>query len=352
MSNIEKYLWGSKDGKDIFLFSLANSYRTKIQITNYGGIIVSAFIPDRNGNLDDVILGFDTLENYLKDHPFFGTIVGRYANRINQGKIKIGDKQYQLAINDGPNHLHGGPEGFDKKVWNAEIVACEDGECLELSYLSRDGEENYPGNLDVKVRYSLSEDNCLKISYYAQSDADTIVNLTNHAYFNLSGHGAGDISKHEVTIYASKFTPVNKTLIPTGELRNVEGTPMDFTKPCPVGQRINDTDEQLDFGGGYDHNWVLDNSGVFTEKAAEVYDPASGRVMEVYTTKPGIQLYTGNFLTLVKGKANAEYRKRGGLCLETQYYPDSINQPGFPSPILKAGEMYNHTTVFKFASRK
>lgn len=352
MGNIKNCIWGAKDGKDIFLFTLENSCSTKIQITNFGGIIVSAFVHDRNGNLGDIILGFDALENYLKGHPFFGALVGRNANRINRGRIKIGDKQYQLAINDETNHLHGGLEGFDEKVWNPEIVSSEDGECLELSYFSRDGEENYPGNLDVRVRYSLSEDNSLKISYYAQSDADTIVNLTNHAYFNLSGQGVGDILRHEVMIYASNFTPVNGALIPTGELRNVKGTPMDFTKPYPVGQRINDRDEQLDFGGGYDHNWVLDKCGVFTEKAAEVYDPASGRVMEVYTTKPGIQFYTGNFLASVKGKGNAEYGKRGGFCLETQYYPDSINQPCFPSPILKAGDKYNHTTVYKFSSRK
>lgn len=358
MSSITKSLWSNKDGKDVFLFTLTNARHTTVQITNHGGVIVSILVPDRNGKMDDVTLGLKDADSYLtQNHPYFGPLVGRCANRIYKGRMKVGGKDYQLAVGKkSGNHLHGGAAGFDKKVWQPEITVCEDGDCLELSYFSKDGEENYPGNLDVKVRYSLSEDNSLKIFYFAQTDAETVVNLTNHAYFNLSGHASGDILKHELKLYASRFTPVVENGVPTEEIRDVAGTSMDFTASRPIGQGIDKMDEQLAFCGGYDHNWVLDNAGAFPGKAAEVYDPASGRAMEVFTTMPGIQLYTANILNVPSVgvrdlKGGAAYGKYSGFCLDTQYFPDAVNHPNFPSPILKPGEKYNHTTIYKFSVR-
>ena len=352
MDRIEKSFWGSVESKDVYLYTLSNKNGTKVNITNYGGIIVSIEVPDRNGRFDDVVLGFDTLEDYLNRNPFFGCVVGRFANRIGKGRMCINGTGYQLALNNGENHLHGGLKGYDKVVWDSEIVQEGGRESLKLSYFSPDSEENYPGNLDVTVLYSLNEDAALRIDYFAETDKDTVVNLTNHSYFNLSGHASGDILKHELQLNASSITPTDKGLIPTGEVRNVKGTPMDFTLQLPIGQRIFDRDEQLEMAGGYDHNWVFDHTGDLSWKAGEVYDPVSGRVMELYTTKPGVQLYTSNSSFGSKPfKAGALYEKYGALCLETQYFPDSVNHPEFPSPLLKAGQQYKHTTIYKFSYR-
>ncbi len=351
MNRIAKSLWATADGEDIFLYALSNKNGVNVNITNFGGIIVSINVPDRNGRLDDVVLGFDTFEDYLDRNPFFGCIAGRCANRIGKGMMRINGTEYQLALNDGENHLHGGLKGFDKVVWDSEIVQAYSMECLKLTYISCDGEENYPGNINVTVIYSLTDDNALRIDYFAETDKDTVANLTNHSYFNLSGHASGDILKHELQLNATSFTPTDKGLIPTGELRNVIGTPMDFKKRLPIGQRIFDNDEQLEMAGGYDHNWVFDRAGDISWKAGEVYDPVSGRLMEVHTTKPGVQLFTSNnSFDSRPYKAGAVYKKYAALCLETQYFPDSVNRPEFPSPILKAGEQYKHSTIYRFTA--
>jgi aldose 1-epimerase len=288
------------------------------------------------------------LEGFIEQSYYFGCIAGRYANRIAKGRFALNGIEYTLAQNDGPNHLHGGIKGFDKVVWDAEEVG--DGAALKLTYLSKDGEENYPGNLSAQVIYTLTDDDALRIDYYATTDQDTIVNLTNHAYFNLADCGAGDILSHELAINADRFTPVDDTAIPTGELRSVAGTPMDFSQPTAIGARIDQDDEQLRFGGGYDHNWVLKSSDGSLALAATVKEPTSGRVLKVYTTEPGIQFYSGNFLDgSFAGKGCVVYQKRSGLCLETQHFPDSPNKPDFPSTVLRPGEEYRTTTVFKFA---
>jgi aldose 1-epimerase len=337
------------DGTEIHIFTLSNSKGTEVKIINYGGIVVSIVVPDRNGRFDDVVLGYDKLEGYLKNSAYFGAIIGRHANRIENAGFEINGAAYNVTKNEGENQLHGGLIGFDKVVWQAEIVTKEQDESLQLSYISKDGEEGYPGNLDVKVTYTLTNDNALKIDYYGISDKDTVVNLTNHSYFNLSGHKSGNILKHEVMINSDKFTVNDRYSIPTGEIRDVKGTPMDFTKLTTVEEGIFTDYEQLVFGNGYDHNWVLN---LTREKAAEVFDPASGRVMEVYTTKPGIQFYTGNYVDESEYcKEGAKYNKNSALCLETQYFPNALKHKHFPSPILKAGEEYNHTTIYKFSTR-
>lgn len=338
-------------GQEVFIYTLTNSNGMCVEITNFGGIIVSLKVPDSKGNLTDIVLGYDSLEAYMKPGPYFGAIVGRYANRIEKGQFELNGKEYKLAVNNGPNHLHGGIAGFDKAVWEPRIIEGEK-ECLELTYLSKDMEEGYPGNLKVKVTYTLSKENELKIDYYAVTDEDTIVNLTNHAYFNLSGHGEGQILNHKVMINADSFTPSDKYSIPTGELREVEGTPMNFKALKRVSEDINENYEQLKFGNGYDHNWVINRKDNSLMKAAEVVDENSGRVMEVFTTTPGIQFYTGNFLedpVVGKGKGGVKYINHSGLCLETQFYPNSINTPQFPSPILRTGEEYKHCTIYKFS---
>lgn len=341
------------DGKEVDIFALSNPNGTTVEITNFGGTIVTLSVPDRNGKLDDVTLGYDTLDGYLKKGGYFGALIGRHANRIEDSRFEINGIEYQLARNDGKNHLHGGLKGFDKVVWQAEIILKDGQQSLQLTYRSVDGEENYPGNLDVKVNYTLTTDNELIIEYFAVSDRDTVVNLTNHAYFNLKGHASGDVLQHELYINADRYTVINDEGIPTGEIRDVKGTPMDFTQLTPIGQGLSDNDEQLICGKGYDHNWILNVSGNSPEKAAELYEPDSGRVMEVYTTKPGIQFYSGNFLDGTKiGKGGAVYNKRNGLCLETQYFPNALKHRHFPSPILKAGEQYKHTTIFKFSTRE
>ncbi|MBM3435967.1 MAG: galactose mutarotase [Bacteroidetes bacterium] len=339
--SIGKESFGKSDGKETYLFTLKNKNGIIIKITNYGGIITSLITPDKEGNFDDIVLGYDSLAGYLKETPYFGSIVGRYANRIAKGKFVLDGTEYSLAVNNGPNHLHGGLKGFDKVVWDAEEITGENEAGLKLHYLSVDGDEGYPGNLDVTVIYSLNNDNELKIEYSATSDKPTPVNLSHHSYFNLAGTSGRDILDQVLYINADQYTVVDETLIPTGELRDVTGS-MDFRKPGSVGARIQDVP------GGYDHNYVLNNKGIFA-RIAELSDPETGRTMEVFTDEPGMQFYSGNFLDgSITGKKGVIYNKHFGLCLETQHFPDSPNHPEFPNTILRPGEKYRQTTVYKF----
>lgn len=355
MSITKRYFGDTDNGIKIDIFTLNNANGVTAEITNFGGVIVSLKVPDKEGKSEDIVLGYDSLEGYLKNNPHFGAIIGRHANRIENACFEINGRLYNVTKNEGKNQLHGGLKGFDKVIWKPEIVTKDGGESLVLTYKSVDKEEGYPGNLDVKVTYSLSEDNALKINYCAVSDKDTVVNLTNHSYFNLSGHNSGSILNHKVMINADKFTPADEYSLPTGEIVQAAGTPMDFTKLKTVGQDINKDYDQLIFGQGYDHNWVLNTNGDIKDIAAEVLDENSGRIMEVYTTMPGIQFYTANYLDDPKtgvGKDGTVYKKGGALCLETQYFPNSLKHKNFPSPILKAGEKYNHTTIYKFSILK
>lgn len=347
---MERQFWGkTKNNEDVELFTLINSNGCKAQITNFGATLVSLFVKDRNGELVDVVLGYDDLAGYEKKRPFHGATIGRHANRIEDAKFTINGKEYLLATNDGKNHLHGGSVGFDKKVWAAVPQVKDGNESLKLKYISPDGEENYPGNLEVEVTYTLTNNDELVIDYKAVSDKDTVINLTNHAYFNLGGHDSGDVLDHELMIDADFFTPASKDSIPTGEVRFVDGTPMDFRNKTKIGARIDNDFDQLNYAGGYDHNWVLKVSGEEPVKVAEAFCEKTGVSMETYTTKPGIQLYTGNYLEASDiGKNGKGYMKRGGLCLETQYFPNSTKHSHFPSPIFKAGQLYKHTTIYKF----
>jgi aldose 1-epimerase len=348
-SSITKTAYGqTQSGQPIDLYTMKNAAGMEADIITFGGTLVSLKVPGRGGQTADVVLGFDNLAGYEAKGPFFGALVGRYGNRIAKGRFKLDGVEYKLAINDGPNSLHGGLKGFDKKVWQAREVPGGD-PALELTYVSKDGEEGYPGTLTAKATYTLTAANELRIDYSATTDKDTVVNLTNHSYFNLAGQGEGDILGHAMQINASKFTPVDATLIPTGELRPVDGTPFDFRQPTAIGARINNDDEQLKLGGGYDHNFVVDGHAGTLRLAARVTEPTSGRVLEVSTTEPGVQFYTGNFLNGdAKGKGKV-YQKRYGFCLETQHFPDSPNQPAFPTTTLKPGAEYKSTTVFKFS---
>ncbi|MHC4572708.1 MAG: aldose epimerase family protein [Planctomycetota bacterium] len=351
--DIKKEIFGkTPDGTEVELYTLNNANGLKARIMTYGAIVVSLEVPDRNGKLGDIALGFDTLEDYLKGHPYFGSIVGRHGNRIGKGRFTLDGVEYKLAANNGPNHLHGGIKGFDKVVWNAEPVRQNDAVGVKLTYLSKDGEEGYPGSLSCTVIYTLTNNDELKISYAATTDKPTPVNLTHHSYFNLAGQGSGDILGHELTLNADRFTPVDAGLIPTGEFRSVPGTPFDFTTSMAIGARINQDNEQLKFGLGYDHNFVLSSGGRSLALAARVYEPTTGRVMEIHTTEPGIQFYSGNFLDGSNiGKGGKVYKHRYGFCLETQHFPDSPNKPQFPSVILKPGRKYAHVTVHKFYTR-
>ena len=342
----------TKDFDSIMLYTLKNSSGVTVTATNYGAIITSIVVPDRSGNMGDIALGYNTVEDYINavDKPYFGAIVGRYGNRIAEGKFTIDGEQYTLAVNNGANHLHGGVTGFDKVVWDAKPLGAS---AIEFSYKARDMEEGYPGNADVNVIYTLTDDNELRVDYHGTTDKPTHLNLTQHTYFNLKGEGHGTILDHDLMINGSKFTPVDSGLIPTGELRNVADTPFDFTTAKPIGRDIATGDEQLEFGGGYDHNWVLDKGGNEGELtlAARLSEPTTGRVVEVYTTEPGLQFYSGNFLDgRLTGKSGKPYVHRGGLCLETQHFPDSPNQPNFPSTLIRPGEDYKTTTVFKFST--
>jgi aldose 1-epimerase len=351
--DIKKQAFGkTADGAAVELYTLTNGKGAEARIMTYGGIVVSLKMPDRDGKMEDVVLGYDNLQSYLDTNNYFGALIGRYGNRIARGRFTLNGVEYKLAQNNGENHLHGGIKGFDKVVWKAREVRAKDGPALELRYLSKDGEEGYPGNLSVQVTYTLTNDNELRVDYSATTDKDTVINLTQHSYFNLAAGRAPDILGHEMLINADRFTPVDKGLIPTGELRPVKGTPLDFTRPHAIGERINQDYEQLAFGLGYDHNWVLNKGGKSLTLAASVRDPVSGRVMEVYTTEPGIQFYSGNFLDgSTTGKGGKVYVKRYGFCLEAQHYPDSPNKPAFPTTILKPGQRYTQTTVYKFSAK-
>jgi aldose 1-epimerase len=351
--NIDSSSFGkTSDGVDVDIYTLSSEGGCRTRITNYGGIVVSLDVPDRNGIHDDVVLGFETLAEYEKHSPYFGALIGRYANRIAKGRFTLDGQDYQLAVNNGENHLHGGVKGFDKMVWTARPFIDDAGANLELQYVSRDGEEGYPGELKTTVVYTLTNTNELKIEYRAKTDKPTIINLTNHSYFNLCGAGNGDILEHELQINADGFTPTDSGAIPTGEIRSVAGTPFDFREPTFIGSSIDDDDEQLRFGHGYDHNFVLSKTGSDGASAAAVYERRSGRVMEVFTTEPGIQLYSGNYLDgSFSGKRGKIYARRSAFCLETQHFPDSPNKPQFPSVMLRPGEKYSQTTVYRFSTR-
>jgi aldose 1-epimerase len=349
---VRKQVFGkTSSGETVELYTLTNSKGMEATIMTYGGIIVSLKVPDRSGKSGDVVLGFDSFEAYLKEHPYFGAIIGRYGNRIGKGRFSLNGVEYKLARDDGENHLHGGIKGFDKVVWKAKQVEGRGRSALELSYLSKDGEEGYPGNLSVTVTYTLTEANEVRIDYQATTDKDTVVNLTNHSYFNLAGQGEGDILGHQMMINADRFTPIDSGLIPTGELQSVDGTPFDFRRPHTIGERIEVDVQQLKFGKGYDHDFVLNGSAGTLRLAARVIEPGSGRVMEVSTTEPGVQFYSGNFLDgKLRGKGGKVYQARYGFCLETQHFPDSPNKPGFPSVVLKPGGRYQTTTVYRFST--
>jgi aldose 1-epimerase len=347
MAITKKSFGKTKDNLDVDIFTLTNNNGVKTEITTYGATVVSIIVPDKASNFDDVVLGYDNITSYENGDKFFGALVGRCANRIEYGKFKINGKEYSLVRNDGNNHLHGGTKGFDKVIWDSEILDSENN-VLKLSYFSKDGEESYPGNLNVTVIYTLTEDNALKINYRAVSDKDTVVNLTNHSYFNLSGHASGSALNHKLMINSDCFTLNDEYSIPTGEFVEVVGTPMNFKSLKTIGKQIRADYEQLHFGSGYDHNWMLNSNGNIDELSAKLVDEATGRVMEVYTTMPAVQFYSANFLDVI-GKGGATYEKRGALCLETQYVPNAINNDNFTSPLLKANEEYNHTTIYKFS---
>ena len=340
----------TQQGETVDVITLTNARGLEVRAITYGGIIVSLRTPDRHGNLDDVVLGYDDLDGYLRDSPYFGSIVGRYGNRIANGRFALDGDTYELATNNGPNHLHGGLRGFDKVVWSAELLEGDDGVAVIFTYVSTDGDEGYPGTLTARVTYTLTDQNELIVDYLATTDKATPVNLTQHSYFNLAGAGSGDVLGHQLRINARNFTPVDETLIPIGELASVTGTPFDFTTSTPIGARIEQDDEQLIRGGGYDHNFVLDRPETGLQHAARVAEPTTGRVLDIYTTEPGLQFYSGNFLDgSITGKSGRVYRHRYGFCLETQHFPDSPNRPNFPSTILRPGEEYRSRTVFAFS---
>jgi aldose 1-epimerase len=347
MKRLEKSDFGKlPDGSTAHLFTLRNTKGMTVKVTDYGLIITEVLVPDRNGKIGNVVLGFDNLDQYLKGHPFFGAIAGRYANRIAKGKFSLDGKEYTLATNNGKNHLHGGEAGFDKKLWTATDVSSANDAALEFKYTSKDMEEGYPGNLALTVRYTLNNDNELTIDYSATTDKKTVINVTNHSYFNLAG--SGDIKDHEIQIEADQFTPVDAELITTGELKSVKGTPLDFTSPHKIGERMEQTGL-----GGYDHNFVL-RGGVTAQPrlAARASEPKTGRVLEVYTTEPGIQLYTGiNLNGSLTGVGGVNYGKSAGFCLETQHFPDSPNKPNFPSAVLEPGTKFHSVTSFKFSTK-
>jgi aldose 1-epimerase len=347
-SKVEKLPFGSAGGKAVDLYVLTDSGGMVAKIMTYGATVTELDTPDRNGDFDDVVLGFPSLDGYLGKEPYFGAIVGRVGNRIAKGRFTLNGKSYQLATNDGPNHLHGGNRGFDKVVWDAQAVP-GDAPSVRFSYLSKDGEEGYPGNCQVTVVYTIANSNELRIDYTVTTDKDTPVNVTNHSYFNLGGPEKGDILGHVLTLNADRYTVVDSTLIPTGELRSVEGTPMDFRLPTPIGSRIKEV------GGnpvGYDHNYVINGGGGRLGLVATVLEPRSGRAMEVSSTEPGVQFYSGNFLDgTITGKKDVTYKQYWGLALETQHFPDAINQPNFQTDVLKAGDTYRSTTIYRFSVR-
>ena len=347
---LQKQSWGTREAIDVLQITLKNKHGMEVTLISIGATIQAIKVPDKSGRVDDVVLGYDSLDGYLtKEDPYFGAVVGRYANRIAKGRFTLDGHEYKLAINNAPNTLHGGNKGFDKRVWDLEESGADH---VTFHYLSPDGEEGYPGILNVTVKYTLTANNELKIEYSATTDKNTVLNISNHSYFNLAGQGNGDVLKHQVMINADKFTPVDSTLIPTGELKPVAGTPFDFRKPTVIGARINEKDRQLEYGRGYDHNFVLNDPGKM-RLAARVIEFTSGRTLEVLTDQPGLQFYTGNFLDgTVKGKGGKVYGNRYAFCLETQHYPDSPNHPNFPSTELKSGQTFRSTTIFRFSTVK
>jgi len=353
LGSIEKHAWGrTDDGQTVYLYTLKNSGGMTMHVTNFGCRIVSLTAPDRDGHFADIMLGYDILEEYLRDKRHYGAVVGRYGNRVAGGKFSIDGYSYQLTQNRPPNHLHGGDGGFEYRIWDTEALMRGDAVGLKLRYSSKDGEEGYPGNLDATVCYWLTNDDELRIEYSATTDKPTPINLTNHSYFNLAGAGNGDILGHELMLAADHFTPVDQALIPTGELRPVAGTPFDFAKPMPIGARVDADDRQIKYGGGYDHNFVFSRWDGKLRLVGTLYDPKSGRFMEMLTTEPGVQFYCGNFLNDNDiGKGGKRYGRRSGLCLETQHFPDSPNKPQFPSCILRPDERYHHVTIYRFSAR-
>jgi aldose 1-epimerase len=352
-ASVTREPFGATDrGETVSVYTLKNARGTEVRALDYGGIILSLRVGDRNGRFDDVVLGYDSLKDYVRASPYFGAIIGRYGNRIARGRFTLDGRTYTLAKNNGPNHLHGGLRGFDKVVWDVESFESPDGVGLVMRYTSPDGEEGYPGTLRATVTYTLTARNELIFDYHATTDRATPVNLTQHSYFNLAGDGQGDILGHVVTLNADHFTPVDSTLIPTGEIRSVTGTPFDFRTPTPIGARIAQDDEQLRYGRGYDHNVVLNKGGDGGGQtvAARVYEPTSGRLMEIYTTEPGLQFYSGNFLDgSLRGKKGVVYKHRYGFAMETQHFPDTPNKPAFPSAILRPGEEYRSRTIYAFS---
>lgn len=351
--NIQKESFGTlSDGTEVFTFTISNDDGSKVVLTNYGAALVNLFVPDKIGNLENVVLGFDNIQQYEIIRGFYGATVGRFGNRIASGKFTLDDKEYILNTNDGPNHLHGGDIGFDRVLWNYEILN-GNSPAIKFSYLSKDGEEGYPGNFNVSVTYSFSSDHKLKIDHSMYTDKPTVKNVTNHSYFNLSGNLKSSILDHSLKINADKFLPVDSTLIPTGELRDVDNTPMDFTAHKLIGRDINADYQQLKFGLGYDHCWVFNDSSSNLKFVSELYEPVSGRVMKIHTTEPALQFYSGNFMDgSHSGSEGKPYNYRHAVCLETQHYPDSPNQPNFPSTRLEPGEIYNSTTVYEFLVRE
>ena len=350
-AGVQQRRLGIREGKPVNMYKLRNAHGVEVEAMNYGGIIMSIRVPDRKGQFADIVLGHANMEGYIPNPPYIGAIVGRYANRIANGMFKLDGKTYNLPKNDGPNTLHGGTtRTFDKVVWEASPLKGKNG--VAFTYLSKDGEEGFPGNLKATVTYTLNNDNELTIDYEATADQATPINVSQHSYFNLKGEGNGDILDHEVTINADRFTPVDKNLIPTGELRPVKGTPLDFTTSTKIGARIDDQYDQMVLGHGYDHNFVINRQGDGMTLAARVTEPTTGRMLEVSTTQPGVQFYTGNFLDgTVTGKHSHVYKRRFGFCLETQHFPDSPNHPNFPNAILRPGETFHQTTVFKFSAK-
>jgi aldose 1-epimerase len=341
------------DGKLVEVVTLRNGAGVEAKVLTYGGIILSLKTPDRTGTLDDVVLGFDDLPSYMTKSPYFGCIIGRYGNRIAKGRFKLDGKEYKLATNNGPNHLHGGVKGWDKQIWAASPTQDAEGVHVTLTYTSADGEEGYPGTVKAIVKYTLNDQNQLTVDYQATTDKPTVINLTQHTYFNLAGSKANDILGHELLINADSYTPVDKTLIPTGQIAPVEGTPFDFRKLTTIGARINAANDQIKNGLGYDHNFVLVRTSPSLSHAAKVVEPTTGRTLDIFTTEPGIQFYSGNFLDgTLTGKRGRTYPHRSGFCLETQHYPDSPNQPSFPTTVLKPGETYSTKTVFSFGTVK
>jgi aldose 1-epimerase len=338
--------FGIVNGARVFLYTLGDEKLTA-RITNYGGILVSLIAADRRGRSADVVLGFDRLEQYLENPPYFGALIGRYANRIANGRFALNGREYLLPGNNGPNTLHGGPNGFSKCVWSSDETA----KGLLLTYASKDGEQGFPGNLQVSAEYSVNNGD-LTIAYFAETDSVTVLNLTNHSYFNLAGEGSGTVIDHELLIDADAFTPTSPDQIPTGEISRVADTPFDFRRPTRIGARIDSDDEQLRFGKGYDHNWVLNNRGSGLTRAARATDPKSGRSLEIHTTEPGLQFYSGNLLDDVAGKHGHRYKRRSGFCLETQHFPNSPNVPQFPSTLLNPRDKFRSTTAYRFTARK